>query len=154
MPKSAVFPYGIALQEGGRINVFPAAGVTFFTRAGETLSLILIIDSGAAVSALPKSDALFLGIVAEGGVPVTISGVSGENIRGWQHIISIRLGKEALEIPIVFLDHEFAPRVLGREGIFENFILVFEEKKHRTGFIKEATREAKTIQKVLAKLGN
>lgn len=152
MSKSIVFPYGIIFKEGGRVDVFPAARITFFTKKGETVSLILIVDSGAAVSALPKSDASFLGVVPEGGNSLVISGVGGEDINGWQHRLPIQLGKETLEIPVVFLDYQFAPRVLGRDGIFENFILVFEEKKHRTGFIKAATIEAKTIQKVLARL--
>jgi len=50
------------------------------------------------------------------------------------------------------LDQEIAPRVLGRAGIFERFILVFEEKRKRVGFIKKGVTEAGVIQKILDKI--
>jgi len=109
----------------------------------------LIIDSGATISALPKSDALVFGIEVRKGKQIMISGIGGEKLMGWQHQITTRLGKEILKIPLIFLDSEMAPRVLGRAGIFSNFLLIFEEKEKRTGFIDEGQKEARIIHKIL-----
>ena len=53
----SVFPYGISLDRDGVVSVFPAAEVLFLTATGEKLTFMLLVDSGARVSALPKFDA-------------------------------------------------------------------------------------------------
>lgn len=149
MLSSFIFPYGITLKEDGRMDTFPAANVFFLNKKGEWISLFLIIDSGATISALPKSDASTLGIDLEKGRKMAISGIGNEILTGWQHEIVVRLGNETIQLPIVFLDREVAPRILGRAGIFGYFLLIFEENQRRTGFIKENQPEAQTIQKIL-----
>ena len=67
MFNSLVFPYGITLREDGVIETVPVAEVGLKDKRGEWLSLFLIIDSGATISALPKGDALTLGIDVEKG---------------------------------------------------------------------------------------
>lgn len=149
MPKPTVFPYGITLQEGGRIDLFPAAEVWFPHTGDGWFSLFLVIDSGASISALPRSDAVAFGIEAEGGIPLTVSGIGGAPVSGWKHDLSIRLGTQNLLIPIVFLDHPLAPRVLGRKGIFDRFLVLFDEKERQSGFIGTKTKEARTARKIL-----
>ena len=151
MPNSFVFPYSITLKEDGAIDTIPIAEVGFKDKQGEWLSLFLIIDSGATISALPKSDASVFGIDVRKGKQMMISGIGGEKLIGWQYQITARLGNEILKLPLVFLDSDIAPRVLGRAGIFEKFLLVFEEKEHRTGFIGDDLGEGKAgiIHKIL-----
>jgi len=152
MFNSLVFPYGITLREDGVIETVPVAEVGLKDKRGEWLSLFLIIDSGATISALPKGDALTLGIDVEKGETQVISGIGGEILSGWQHHIKVRLKNIKVDLPVIFLDQEIAPRVLGRAGIFERFILVFEEKRKRVGFIKKGVTEAGVIQKILDKI--
>lgn len=153
MPRNAfVFPYGITLREGGSIEAFPAAEVAFRNQDGEWLSLIFVIDSGATISALPKSDAAVFGINPEDGAPLAITGVAGETIRAWRHELSVRLGNIALRLPLTFLDTTAAPRVLGREGVFDRFSVVFEEERRRSGFLEKATPHARRIRKILDQL--
>lgn len=152
MPDSIVFPYEIILKENGAIDVLPVAEVGFKSKSGERFSLFLIIDSGATISALPKSDAKILGVEAEKGKPVMISGIGGEKILSWQHNIEVFLKDTSIQFPVVFINKEEAPRILGRAGIFENFTLVFQERKRRTGFLQEGKKEAKLIQKTLDKI--
>lgn len=152
MSDSFIFPYGITLKENGKIDILPVAEVEFKNKIGERFSLFLIIDSGATISALPRSDAKVLGIDLEKGEKIIISGISGEKISGWQHNIEVSLKNISLRLPVVFLDKEVAPRILGRAGIFENFILVFQEIQKRTGFLKEGEKEAQLIQKTLDKI--
>ena len=152
MADSFVFPYGIVLKENGRLDILPVAEVGFKSKNGEKFSLFLIIDSGATISALPRSDARVLGIEVERGEKVIISGIGGEKILGWRHEIEVFLKNIPVQLPVVFLDKEIGSRVLGRAGIFENFILVFQENQRRTGFFREGGKEGKQIQKILNKI--
>lgn len=146
MSNPAIFPYGITLKQGGEISTVPVAELSFLNKEGEWLSLFLIIDSGATISALPKSDAAVFGIEAEKGKLMVISGIGGEKLRGWQHQISGRLGEKIFSFPAVFLDGNVVPRVLGRDGIFEKFILVFDEKLRQSGFFENGSKQVKTIR--------
>ncbi|MBU3925852.1 retroviral-like aspartic protease family protein [Patescibacteria group bacterium] len=152
MFNSFIFPHGITLKEDGVIDTIPVAEVAFRDKKGEWLSLFLIIDSGATISALPKSDAVVLGIDVKNGKHIVISGIGNEKLSAWQHNIPVRLKNAIIQLPVVFLDKEVAPRILGRGGIFERFTLVFEESQKRTAFIGESGKEAKLIQKILNKI--
>lgn len=150
--KSAVFPYGITLREEGRVDIFPAAEVGFRNKEGYWLTLYLVIDSGATISALPSSDALVFGIDVEQGMPQTIAGIDGHSISGWQHEIQVQIGEISITLPFVFLNSNSVPRVLGRTGIFERFTIVFEEKRKRTGFLREGISDTRSIQKLLDRI--
>jgi hypothetical protein len=143
MADSTVFPYGITLSGEGVVRLFPAGKVNFRNHEGEWFTLFLLIDSGANISALPKSDALTFGIALEEGAP-TIVGSIGAETRGWQHTVGIRLKDEVLTIPIILLDADDAPRILGRAGVFERFTIIFEEAKRRTGFLGAGSQQAQT----------
>lgn len=146
---SHLFSYGIALQEGGKVVLFPVAEVAFPTRNGDAISLFLIIDSGATISALPKSDAQIFGIEAENGIPIAVAGIEGQPIDGWRHEIQVKLGDENIHIPCLFLNTDDAPRVLGREGIFDRFTVVFEETQRRAGLLATGTQEANNTAAIL-----
>lgn len=152
MSKSSIFPYGITLREGGTIDVFPAAEIKIQSKEGEWLSVFLLIDSGAALSALPRSDASFLGINVEKGNAMYVSGVSGQPIKGWRHNLNIRFENNAMNLPFVFLDNPNTPRVLGRAGLFEKFSIVFEERSKRSGFLEFGSREADSVSKILSRI--
>ncbi|MFY9462648.1 MAG: hypothetical protein WAP52_00485 [Candidatus Sungiibacteriota bacterium] len=152
MPRNAIFPYGITLREGGMLDVFPAAEVSFPAPDNEWITLFLILDSGATISALPKTDAVVFGINAEKGRSVSITGINGGITAGWQHECTIRLGQEIIKIPLVFLDNEASPRVLGRAGIFNRFTVVFEEQKKRSGFMRKGSKEATAVSNILDKI--
>jgi hypothetical protein len=59
------------------------------------------------------------------------------------------IGGDSLRLPVIFLDDIRAPRVLGREGIFNNFMIIFDEKEYRSAFIKHDEPETATIRDVL-----
>lgn len=149
MSKSFVSPYGITLSEGGKIDIFPAVEVGLQNKEGEWLSLFFVIDSGAAISALPKSDAAVLGVNLIDGRQMFIGGIAGEILRGWQHTISVRLGHKKIRLPVVFLDSDLSPRVVGRAGVFENYTIIFEESRRRSAFLNEKTKESRKISAVL-----
>lgn len=146
MSKPAVFPYGIVLKEGGNVDTFPVVEARFKTRKNEEISLFLLLDSGAALSALPRSDAVLFGIAVEDGVSMHIAGVSGKPIQGWRHRMRASFAGEVVDFPVVFLDDPAAPRVLGRADVFLKFSIILEESKQRSVFVKSGSREARALQ--------
>lgn len=147
-----IFPYGIRLQEDGVINIFPAAEVNLSYKNGEKISLIFIIDSGATLSALPKTDAVGLGVIAKNGTALTIAGIGKEKLSGWKHEISVWIADIPIKLPVVFINNALAPRVLGRAGIFDQFTIIFEEEKQRTALFQNNSSRARAIQKIIDKL--
>jgi hypothetical protein len=112
---------------------------------GGWFTLFLLVDSGAVTSALPKSDASAFGMDPEAGRAQAIVGIEGITIKGWEHIARIRLGDERLDIPLLFVDSDKAPRVLGREGMFDRFTIVFDEAKRRTGLLDLESPPAQAV---------
>ena len=151
MSKAAIFPYGISLKENGKLSIFPAAEVSFSIPKGERVSLIFLIDSGATVSALPVSDADVLGISLNNSRAATIQGVDGGVVFGRSMEVIANLGSEKLKLPVIFLKDDSIPRILGREGVFNRFSIVFEEEKRRTVFLASKSKEAISVGKILDK---
>lgn len=152
MYKSICFPYGITMQESGNLAIFPAATVILQMKNGDELPLVMLIDSGATVSAMPKNVAALLGIDYKDGEHLNIYGIGGKHIRAWQHNVSVRIGANTIQLPIAFMDNNNAPRVLGRKGIFDAYTVVFEEKNRRSAFVNTVTTEAQAIEKTLSKI--
>ena len=98
---------------------------------------------------MPKQDATAFGIDPEAGRAQAIVGIEGVAIKGWEHVVRVRLGEELLDILLLFADSDRAPRLLGREGIFDRFTIVFEEAKRRTGFLDRGSAQAKAVGQML-----
>src|SRR3989344_1319527 len=149
MSDSLVFPYGVVLQEAGAISVFPAAEVRIVSRNGELLSFFFVIDSGATISVLPKSDAFILGVDADIGQPIKIAGIGDNLLRGWRHEIPVRLGRRSLRLPVVFLDNISTPRILGRSGIFDCFTVIFEEYLRRSSLLVKNSKQSAAVKNII-----
>ena len=152
---SSVFPYGIHFSEDGLIRVDPVAHVRISPKKGGVWwPFFLLIDSGATISALPKSDAEALGVTLTEGKKLVISGVGGEPVVGWQHALFVKFMESStvFSVPFVFLDNPKAPRILGREGVFEKFTFVFEEDNRRSGVLQTGSRESKSVSVTLDKI--
>lgn len=95
-----------------------------------------IIDSGANVSIFPKAVGDALGIDFEG-EPEAVEGVLGTFL-GYSHFVNIKLGdySQPISIRALFLMGEPYP-LLGREGIFEKFDVLFQERLKKVVFIKK-----------------
>lgn len=141
---NVVFPYAVRLQEGGRADVFPAAEVFFPTASGEWASLLLVIDSGASISALPASDARVFDLNPAHGIPMPVSGIGARRLIGRKHELNVRLGQHELLLPLVFLPGA-APRILGRAGIFPRFTVIFEEARKRSAFLHSSHPSARNV---------
>ena len=146
--KNIVFPYGIRFQEDSRMAVFPAAEAHIQgSRSSETLYGVFLIDSGATVSVLPAGDAELLGIRLAKGKRTVVRGLGATDFLGYRHMITCTFEHAVIRLPVVFIDHPATLRILGREGLFEKYLIVFDELKHRTFFLnpKERTHIDKLV---------
>ena len=140
-----VFPYGIRFIEDGRLETFPAAEV-FISKHGKEITAIFQVDSGATISVLPRGDAEALDIKLDRGERVALRGIGNDLIFGFRDVVTLEFSEKRLKIPVIFLESYTAPRILGREGIFANFGIMFDEVKNRTAFLDQ--RERKIIDRL------
>jgi gag-polyprotein putative aspartyl protease len=145
-----IFPYGIRFREDRQIELFPAAELLIEGRGSRGIRVVLHIDSGATLSVLPASDARQLGIQLSTGKKMLVKGVSGEFLTGYRHTVRVHVGDEKLKIPVVFVEHPQVPAILGREGVFTSFAIVFDEARRGVAFM-DGNKERKAIDTLLAR---
>lgn len=132
-----IFPYGIRLLEDGRIEVFPAAEIFVGGHKGRGMRTTFHIDSGATTSIMPSADALLFGIRLKQGKKMLVRGISGIPLVGYRHILTFQFDGAAIKAPVLFVEENKVPRVLGREILFPHFGIVFDELKKRVAFLDE-----------------
>lgn len=132
-----ILPYGIRLGEKGKIETVPIAHVRIRSSRKKELPGIFVIDSGASTTLLPSADAELLGIILESGVKVLVRGVTGQ-LLGYRHRLTLDIeGVVLRRVPVIFAQSPEVPRVLGREGVFPRFGIVFDEARRRTAFLNQ-----------------
>lgn len=142
--KRLIFPYGVKFQEDGQIVIFPALEISILGRRETGIRAIFHIDSGATTSILPESDAEVLGIDVKTGKKVIVRGIFDEPLSGYRHLIDFQFNQLKIKIPVIFIERVSVPRILGREGIFSRFGILFDEPKTRTVFL-DFKKERKII---------
>ena len=85
-----------------------------------------LIDSGAVVSALPKTMAEDLGVDLTTLPRITIEGFAGQKTFAYKGEFVVRVGKEEVAIPVVFSENPQANNILGRIGFFDQFSIKFD----------------------------
>jgi hypothetical protein len=53
---------------------------------------------------------------------------------GYRHLVKIQLRNMILKVPVIFVGKPTVSRVLGREGVFPLFGILFDEGKRRVIF--------------------
>jgi len=148
--KKYSFPYAFKLEENGEIRFFPSISVYFQSRNGEKVFALLVVDSGADVTLLTYEDALALGIKLEEGEKTLVAGITPSRVTvGYRHNIKIKFNQLNFEIPIVFANSNEVPRVLGREGVFDKFFILFDEKQRQAIFILRDSDSQKRLKAIL-----
>lgn len=99
-----------------------------------------LIDSGAAISIFTKEVAEMLGIEIERGRETFLNGVAS-GIKGYVHDINFFLDEKRFKVSVVF-SREFLVsfNLLGREGVFPHFKILFDEAKLRVGIEKSVVK--------------
>ncbi|MBI3442860.1 MAG: aspartyl protease family protein [Candidatus Sungbacteria bacterium] len=142
-----VVPYGIRLSADGKIEVMPVVEARIkHSGKNKTILGILLIDSGATTTLLPSTDAQAIGLIITSGVKVAVGGVTGHHLIGYRHEISLEIQGFLIDrVPVVFARNRNVPRVLGREGIFSKFTVIFDEARKRTALL-DAHKEGKRME--------
>jgi len=107
---------------------FPVIPLRFYL-GKKVVDSSALIDSGATISIFRGDVADYLGIQVEKGKEIFLSGVGGR-IKGYIHKLKIETAGKKFFCPIVF-SYEFTVsfNLLGREGFFKHFQIVFDEKR-------------------------
>ena len=145
-----IVPYGIRIGESGDVEVVPVARAKVKSDSGKAIPVIFLVDSGATATLLPLTDAEALGIELTSGEKISIRGISGDALAGYRHRSTLDLeGFLLQEVPITFASRSDVPRVLGREGVFERFGILFDEAKRRLGLLDRRS-EARAIERLFS----
>jgi len=89
-----------------------------------------LIDSGATISIFTQDIAQKLNLPINKGEEIYLGGVGGR-IKGYMHKMKVKLANQNLIIPVVFSYEYFVSfNLLGRESVFKNFKIIFEEKDY------------------------
>lgn len=139
-------PYGIRFGAEGRIEVFPVAYIRLKATGGTMFAPgIFVIDSGATTSLLPASDAKILGLDIKKGEEVVVRGATGHTVVGYRKRVDMKIdGLTLNSVPVIFVEGDEIPRVLGREAVFNHFGILFDEARRRTGFF-DSKKERKLL---------
>ena len=98
---------------------------------GKSADTSALLDSGATTSIFRPEVAEELGLGVEKGGEIYLTGVGGR-IKGYLHNLKVEVAGKQFVCPIVF-SYEFTVslNLLGREKVFPNFVIVFDEKKKK-----------------------
>ena len=118
------FPY----QQDAKKHFFPVIPIRFHFST-TTVDSTALIDSGATISVFRAYVAFNLGLDLENGKEIYLGGVGG-HIKGYIHKLKIEIGGRKFLCPIVFSrEYLVSFNLLGREAVFKQFRIIFEEKK-------------------------
>lgn len=119
------FPY----QKNSIGDFFPIVDL-FISKTNRTARIFALVDSGATISIFREDVAEQLGVVIEEGKETHLGGVGGR-IKGYIHTLDVEIAGKKFLCPVVF-SHEYIVsfNLLGREAVFRQFKIIFEEKKN------------------------
>lgn len=130
------FPFDKSSSEIFGYVYRPIAKVDFWSRKiNGWVKVIMIVDTGADYSLLPRFYAMDLGIDLKKECKAHWTGGIGgrEKVHLFREA-KVRLGKWKRTIPVGFLDCDDIPPLLGRQGFLETFEVTFSN--HYTSFSK------------------
>ena len=110
----------------------PVAKVTFKSpHTDETVTVWMIVDTGADYTILPRQWAVKLGIdFVKDCWKLETSGIGGEKTSYFlKKRIEVNLGGIKKNVPVAFFDDDQAPALLGRLGFMELFDTTFFKNK-------------------------
>lgn len=89
-----------------------------------------LLDTGADYNVFHADIADYLGINLTKGKTIRITGIGGDSIKGYQHNVEIKIGKNLIKTTIVFSRQipSNATAVLGNQGFFDHFTVTFNYK--------------------------
>ena len=135
------FRYKTVKRPDGTLVKTPSIPITLIGK--ENFDTVALLDSGADISAIPKSIGELLGVDLNGQVDYAY-GIGGKvksietSVR-----ISVQKGHEhynfILPVKVILDDYNF-PILLGRAGFFDEFVITFDQENEKV-LLKRGTRK-------------
>lgn len=101
----------------------PIAKVNFWSKKiNQWVEIIMIVDTGADYTLLPRFYALDLGIdINKDCIPYPTTGIGGTKTVYLFKKVKVKLGKWEAKVPVGFLKQDNIPPLLGRQRFLEAF---------------------------------
>lgn len=131
---SSNFPYQYGYIDNRKIP-YPLVPVELNTIRGSR-SYAFIMDTGADDSTLPHYMMQLLDVDKKSLKQSTAQGVGKILVKTWEGEITITFCSQTFSLPCSFTDNDKTPLLLGKEGIFDRFNLIFDNDKQMTVFEK------------------
>lgn len=87
-----------------------------------------LLDSGAVVSTLPIDYAEILGKDTSNAKRIVLRGFGNKRTFGYMSNVDIQIQDNKFEIPVVFSEGETTKRIIGRNGFFDEFTIIFDHR--------------------------
>jgi len=85
-----------------------------------------VLDSGAVISSLPRNWAEKIGKDLAYAKRISFKGFGNTLSFAYQSDMTVRLGTENVDLPVVFTESEGTRALLGRKGVFDQYSIVFD----------------------------
>src|SRR3989338_6894619 len=127
-----IFPYQYGFVDNRKIP-YPIVIAQLDTIRGKR-SYSFIMDTGADNLTLPKFMIELLWVEKKTLRLSKSQGIGKKLIKTWEGSISITFCRKRFSILCSFTDNDKTPFLLGKEGIFDNFNIIFNNNKEVTIF--------------------
>lgn len=87
-----------------------------------------LLDSGAVVSTLPFEYTKTLGKDVTNAKRIVLRGFGDKRTFGYMSTLDLKIKDKSMQIPVVFSEGETSKRIIGRNGFFDSFTIVFDHK--------------------------
>ena len=119
------FPY----KQNSKGDFFPVIDI-YIAHKKNLERTYALIDSGATISIFTQDIAQRLNLTINKGKEIYLGGVGGR-IKGYLHQIGLEITHKKIVAPVVFsYEYTVSFNLLGRQGIFDNFKITFDEKNY------------------------
>jgi hypothetical protein len=82
---------------------------------------------------LTRDDANRVGLILEKGERIDLHGVSGV-IPAYLHPVKIKVASRTFNVKVAFSTSNETPRLIGRQGLFDKFVVCFNDKSKTVSF--------------------
>jgi len=96
--------------------------------SGGYTDITFLLDSGAVVSTLPVSYAKTLAKDIEQAQRIVLRGFGDKRTFGYMSTMDLVIKDQEYNIPVVFSEGELDKKILGRNGFFDLFTVIFDHK--------------------------
>jgi len=114
--------------------------IQILDRSGRFRPIRIQIDTGAVVSILNHGAAKALGVDVRSGRPIDLGPLVGARLPAYVHELTVSLDMiHSTVIPFAFCELDDIPNLLGRNGVFDQFEMLFDARHHETRIIGPST---------------